>query len=234
MPGKKKDKWWHCKACAAPPTCYEDVWGFHIEQPPNSLRPNCLWVSSVPLAIRPSMEPAEAHTFAESVRSTQLKDAEARYIRQGGREAVDGAGHWMQMFKEINLSQGAQQHVITGVHAINDAGLLVRPFGERADLNLPRNLETLQLRGAGTRVLDKDIPVVHTKFCMRSMRQLKEECGVVRSDAAPLFKAFYWMPIPRQGHSCSKSDQTGPGNIVMSTAMNCVALKLGTEAGCWN
>ena len=136
------------------------------------------------------MEPAEACTFAEGVRMRQLEDATARYTRQGGREAVDGAGHWMQMFKQINLSQGAQQHLITGVHAINDSGLLVKPFGERVDINLPRKLETLEARGAGTRVLDKDVPVVHTKFCMQSMRQTKQECGVVRSDAATIIQSI--------------------------------------------
>ena len=105
----------------------------------------------------------------------------------------------MQLFKQINLSQGAQQHIMSGVHAINDAGLLVKTFGDRVELNLPRKLITLQERGAATRVLDKDVSVTHTKFCMESMGQTKKECGVVRSDVATIIQSMLLDTDSRPG-----------------------------------
>jgi len=145
------------------------------------------------------MEPADAHIAAEDRRCRQLIEADARYALQGGQEAVDGAGHWIQLFKSLNISQGAQQQILTGVHAINDARLLVKPSSEAAVLNLPRKLDTLQERGGCTRVLDKDVPVVHTKFCMQSMRQTKQECSVVRSDAATIIQSMLLDTDSRAG-----------------------------------
>ena len=196
-PGKGKKNYWLCKSCLAPPTCHEDVWGYGIEQPPNSLRSNCLWMSSVPRAPMRTIEPADAHNQAESQRQLEFDEAESRFARQGGREAVEGAGHWMQLFKQINLSKGAQQHIISGVHAINDARLLVK--GETVELNLPRKVITLLGRGAPTRVLDKDVPVIHSKFCMESMRQTKRECSVVRSDVGTILQSMLLDTDSRPG-----------------------------------
>jgi hypothetical protein len=144
-----------------------------------------------------TIEPADAHNKAESQRQLQFDEAESRFAKQGGREAVEGAGHWMQLFKQINLSKGAQQHLISGVHAINDARLLVK--GETVELNLPRKVITLLGRGAPTRVLDKDVPVIHSKFCMESMRQTKRECSVVRSDVGTILQSMLLDTDSRPG-----------------------------------
>ena len=236
LPGRSKEKYWLCKACLAPPSCHEDVWGYGIEQPPNSLRMNCLWMSSVPRAPLRVMEPADAHNAAEERRGRELIEADARYRLQGGQEAVDGAGHWIQLFKTLNISQGAQQQIITGVHAINDARLLVKPSSGAAVLNLPRKLETLQDRGASKRVLDKDAPVVHTKFCMQSMRQTKQECSVVRSDAATIIQSMLLgsIPIQDQALCCWKEGVKDEGNIVINSVMTCVALNVIMVAGGMN
>ena len=149
-------------------------------------------MSSVPRAPMRTSEPANAHNQAESQRQIEFDEAESRFARQGGREAVEGAGHWMQLFKQINLSKGAQQHIISGVHAITVKG-------ETVELNLPRKVIKLLGRGAPTRVLDKDVPVIHSKFCMESMRQTKRECSVVRSDVGTIIQSMLLDTDSRPG-----------------------------------
>jgi hypothetical protein len=137
-----------------------------------------------------SVEPADAYTISEANRVTELNAADERFEQQGGKDAVDAAGHWLQLFRTLHVSQGNQQSIISGVHAINDAGLLVKPCGKPMEVNLPRKLITLQTRGGGTRVLDEDVPLIRTFFCMQSMRQTAQTCSVVRSDVSVIIQSI--------------------------------------------
>ena len=192
-------KYWLCKACQAPIRSHEDVWGHGIEQPPILQTPGALWMNSVPVGTVPVVQPADAYVAELSDRDRRQQEAHLRFERHGGEHAVQCAAAMMKLFNENNMPKALQSRILIGLHDIHDAKLLLVNPDVPVALNFPRSIDGLYNRGEARRILDADIDVTQTSFCMEAMLQTSQEVTVLRTDISKTIQSILLDEAIRPG-----------------------------------
>ena len=137
---------------------------------------------SVPVATTPLLQPADAYQAEILDRIRRTKEAHHRFERHGGQKAVECAASLMKLFRESNMAKALQHRILVGLHEIHDAGVLVVDSNVPVALNFPKSIDALYNRGDAGRVLDADIKVKTTSFCIEAMLQTAQTVDILRTD----------------------------------------------------
>jgi len=192
-------KYWLCKACEAPIQSHEDVWGHGIRQPFILQTTGALWMNSVPIGTVPVVQPADAYVAELVDRERRKQEAQVRFQRHGGAQAVQCASAMIKLFNENNMAKALQSRILIGLHDIHDAKLLVVNPDVPVALNFPRSIDGLYKRGDAGRILDADIDVTQTSFCMEAMLQTSQEVTVLRADISETIQSILLDEAIRPG-----------------------------------
>jgi hypothetical protein len=130
----------------------------------------------------PRVQPADAHLAEIADRTRRKQEAYERYERHGGETAVKCASALIELFNENNMPKALQGRILLGLHRVHDAGLLVVSPDIPVALNFSKSIDGLYNRGDSGCILDGDINITSTSFCMEAMLQTSKTVDVVRTD----------------------------------------------------